>query len=523
MRSYYRQMPSGQYQSEMGSLVIGINKYNSDTEIHDHILSDALNAYPYNNEAVSIDPGTPDINEDDSLFPALGYTGRVLASECLLYLGAPHLVVFVYDSGVYKVVSINLTTQTQLHSLTVSGWASPVANIAIDTTIFRTEAFNYVVFASDTYQSFTLYNFTGTLINQAVDFKPKRLTSYANRIFAIDTGNILWWCGAGMYDNWHSTTVDESYIQEDAGYWVLENESVLSDIIMLNNAVYIFAPDNIYIFRGYDYETFVLQPILSNIGLQEDNTYNRIVLSKSIAYFIYKDNIYEFNGSARPSIINRPVLINGQNVNGISGGIPRYIDESNSKLDGNLYADNENLYLWIDRDFYMYDLNARSWWYFSGFAKGNEFTGDNDISQSYFWNLGDRKTDVVISDLDSNTWSAYNRLSTYVDNAYVVTKAYNSIPSEKQALTNMTLETRGDAGSVADITISIYLYASDEWVDIKTLNGHMFTGNVEMIDIYIPPKYVVRTSHYKIRVSVSGSALRVYNMERRFRIQRRSR
>jgi len=525
MRSYHRSNTPNQKQVDMSRPVLGVNEYNWETEIHDEVMSYAFGAYPNKDESIKLDTGDDEVAATDKVFTT-AIAGRVLAAECV----NNYLVMLRIDGTTCYVTRVNLTTGVVAHDLSLEDeWGKQSSSSKVDSCVFNTEADTFVVFATPSEKKLVAYDFSAVIVTVDLAFKPKKIAAHTNRVFAIDNRHTLWWSGKGQLDTWYDTNLEESFILRDSGYWVLENESYLSDLAPLGTSLYIFSDKNIYVFRGYDYDSFSLQKILSNIGIRDNTAYRRMTVTNNTMYFVTNNGIYEFSGNDAPRVISRPVVINGNNSNSIIGGLPKTVT-NDGEFDGNIYSDSSHLYFYTDRDYYRFDIFERSWWHMPGFQSGNSYTSTNDVLQLPYWNTLTEELNVLVSSLKSGNEQiyAFNRLSSQVDSAYFITKAFNISPSQQMSLTNVVLQVMGESSSaVSDITISLKTPNMADFVAVFTDTGREMTGGMELINVYVPAQYSAISrygySSYKIKVEVGGDPVNVFNIERHFRVVGRTR
>jgi len=155
-------------------------------------------------------------------------------------------------------------------------------------------------------------------------FYPNKLITHANRIFALDDKNKLWWSKAGSFINgsdWYGSGTTTSSVVEDSGYWTVEKERKLSEMAVIGNTLFLFGTTNIYAFTGYDYDTFALQIVVPDIGVSNGYAVKHLSQTGNAVYFISGNDVYEFDGSNSPVIISHSLEVNNALVNGILGSI----------------------------------------------------------------------------------------------------------------------------------------------------------------------------------------------------------
>ena len=331
------------------------------------------------------------------------------------------------------------------------------------------------------------------------------------------------------------------YVTDDAGFWTLEQEMTLHDICVLGNSMYIFANHDIYIFQGYSPDSFSLQKIIADIGLERmitPNGYHKLTTGHNNAYFIYDGAVYEFDGNNKPRIISRPSTMNGQSINGIFGGI---------NVGGEswvLASAAESLcvydYTGLTAYYYLYNYEAKTWWKMSGILKTD--IGYAQTSMIPFGYVSDTMN-LYVPSFDRQSYYAFvskpywvigyvfasglgcTHSTTY---PFIESKSYNTNPSETGSLTEVVLLLRGTVDCTALMKIQYSLTAdADDFIDIKTFDSYRFTGDVEVLSVPVPVSLIANAHHYRIKIVIgnasSGPSVYLYNIERRFRVKGRSR
>lgn len=320
-------------------------------------------------------------------------------------------------------------------------------------------------------------------------------------------------------------------VVEDSGYWTLEGEPVLHDMCLLGNAIYIWAGHNIYIFQGTSPDSFILRKIISDVGIQRYNSnygYNALTVVKNTAYFLYDDCVYEFDGDSQPRIINRPVILHNQSSNGITGGF-----SLSGSQNWTLASSVDALYLYSYNGTYayryVYEYETRTWWKYSGILKGDV----SETATCYFRFIQTYTKDdmycFISSDDTVKDYYMTEQLGITQGSAtpFIVTKAYNTIPSADESLTQINLMLQGTATKYAAIELKYSLTVDqDDFVSIVKYDRYNFNGDVEIMPIPVPQDLVSCVHHYRLKLIVTpeaGYPVTLYNLERRFRQKGRSR
>ena len=346
------------------------------------------------------------------------------------------------------------------------------------------------------------------------------------------------------------------YVQDDAGYWTVEKERDLLDFDVMSNVLYIFSASRIYSFSGYSPDTFTLQLAITDIGLvKEGNTISDLISANNRLYFISGADVYEFDGQNLPRTISRPVLVNNALTNGVMGGIELPMSNSLTftKADAGvlvnanhwkIVADKTNLYIYMPtmayidlykHTIYRFNFKSRTWWRKSGMSNDHP-----DISTIFvvmylptfthesIYTLINNHVDDTISDVTIDEYDDMGFSNIYPRNdvqyPYLITKAYNTNPSELGTLTTLILMLSGANTEKANISVMYSLTTeADDFVEIWNDKDHLFTGDIEIVEIPVPVAYIANAHHYRLKIISEGDALYLYNIERRFRVRGRSR
>lgn len=536
--------------------VEGLNTWQKSTTIGDNQLSDAVDALPYRNSAVKLyapETITALVTEQT------GYVVNAISwvddsgNEIIMAL------VFSYLDGTgnqLKLIKLTYTASTETWAaaaaLTFDATAFPVTISPVDVVssacVFHAEAKRYAVFTFSTLKEadgdghLLYYNITDNTVDSVdnLKFVPKKIVYHANRIFAIDTNNRLWWSNAGDFKDtadWYGSAPSDSSVIEDSGYWAIEKERKLGDIAVIGNTLYIFGYNNIYAFTGYDYDTFVLQTAVPDISSQY------ITQTGSAIYFLYDNgeswDVYEFDGTEYPRIISRPIRVGDRISNGIAGGVDIPYTLPYAKIS----SDENYLYAYFneyhgsgtyDKYIYAFNIKERTWWKIDSGIDEDTYTGVDDFvkfiipsayrNKSYYLVTYYTGTLATPSGLTAK-WNTYDELGYNADlYPYVITKAFSSLPTDKQALTSVALQFQ--AAEDADIDLTV-LYSKtidqDDFEIIKQYDHYIANGLMETLDIPLPIRLVSNVRHYRIKVIAKNDALYLYNIERRYRTTGRSR
>jgi hypothetical protein len=321
------------------------------------------------------------------------------------------------------------------------------------------------------------------------------------------------------------------FVVEDAGFTTLEQEPVLHDMCLLGNVLYIWANHNIYMFQGLNPDSFSMKRIITDIGIMgyADNYGQRaLAVVKNKAYFIYDNNIYEFDGDSRPVIINRPVVLHDQSSNGIRGGFNMTLEAPWC-----LSATVNMLYVYSHYAFYPYyyvfDYETRTWWMYSGLATA-DITAAGSIYLKYVPSYSkDKMYNFITINSTTDGFFMATRLGITQSSAYpyIITKAYNVLPSVDESLTEINLMLEGTASESAAIELLYSLTVdSADFVSIVKYDKHIFNGDVEILNVPVPQDLIACVHHYRLKLVITpnnSAPVTVYNIERRFRRKGRTR
>jgi hypothetical protein len=613
----------------------GLNEYSPPTSINDNYLSDMLDVTPYRDEAMILNSDATCIAgtfHDDPNIDGIIYEAATIQGGMVDAASANGYALLVFNkSDTLWFIRHAKDATLAIDTYALGAVGLPTTNLDTynySSCRFNTQAFKYICFTCEYVKILMYFNTTNSTVGTiALPFYPKKIAAHANRVFAIDVDNILWWCRAGDIYSWYSNEYDDDvlmaagnmiagaysitgtidvprpitatvtkvneldtmgtlaivgtnnldqvqtetltpvegrvqslksyktittltgvgwiisggndqisfgvapisggYVQEDAGYWAMENEVSLTDLCVMSDNLYIFAPDNIYVFRGYSYDTFALGTCVMDLGIQEYPSPRRwLTTINNMCYFYNTNNVYEFNGSDYPRIITHPIYVNGALTNSVMGGIETLTTNYS------LASDNDHLYvyqsissLFSNNYYYTFNTKSRTWWKNSGFTKNNSVYSTVAFKVIY---LPTSMTDDMVSFISVDTTEGYFDMQDIMGHKglydpYIITKAYNSNPSETGTLTSIILQVLGDSSTQVDITLSYSLTINgNDFVVFKVLDGYDFSEDIENIEIPVPVACIANAHHYRIKIQTTGY-LEIYNIERRFRVKGRTR
>jgi len=534
--SFYGRQTPRQMQGKFTRPAAGLNSYTPSFEINDNLLSDCLDCLPYKETGIYVHSNSPTtLPMVESGVTNLGQAHISITDKT--QSGYEYIVTLAEDgTHAYIVVTdVALGTQAVYDADATGIMAVLVGFDSYSVCRYATEAANYVVFSCNVLQKLIYFDYT-TVATVDLPFYPTKIVSYANRIFALDDKNTLWWSRAGapfniapMTDSWYSA-ITTSTVLEDAGYWIQERERSLTDMCVLNEAIYLFGRQNIYIFQGTNYDTFQMSLLVSDFGVEGGFGISHVTVANNIAYIVDDEKVYEFNGSDKPRLISHPIFVNTGLTNGTLGGIPK-TDMSHIVADRNYVYFYHKWHCPIYEDvvyfeyIYVFDIKTRTWWKVSAFNDATSALSENfhvqiipkhDMSDVY----------SIVSDWNGTRhWFIYTIIGTQnTDNPYIITKCFNDMPSEVGTLTQLVLQLKGTLNESSDITIYYSLSMdADDFIDFYTENEHIYTGDLENIFIPMPVSAIANAHHYRIKVEFGGDSCVVYNIERRFRVRGLSR
>jgi hypothetical protein len=406
---------------------------------------------------------------------------------------------------------------------------------------------------ADTYGSVAIVGtaYDDTEISETRTLKVNRTIS-AKSYKSITSMTISGHTAAGTADNIKVgiAAIGTGYVQEDQGYWTLEEERKLTHLATIGGNLYVFSDQSIYVFRGYSAETFSLERLFSGFG-----EITSLTEANGILYFnnygtgtntIHSTGIYEFDGRSYPRVISNPVLVNGSVSNYVYGGIyPRQFI---------LCADKDYVYACdgtytttisgSDRihtyKYYIFDIKARSWWPISGLQQTTVMGGYSKIkmvkraSGNSIHVLG-----YTSPGLSSNySWQVYRYIgSLSTGTSYMMTKVFTNGVSEDTTLTEIVLQVRaGYATFDEDDTARINIYyntltwgGGESWTLLKTIEPEDIPYELTSISIPLRGTELARVPSYSLKIEYISAyddaydTLEIYAIEQRYRVIGRSR
>lgn len=541
MGSYYGRTIPQQMQGKY-TRVAGLNEYNPAHDMNDNLMTDMLDALPYRDTGITLyaEPTT----KAPLFTQGVNNVGQALVSiSDSVATNSEHIVSLTHDDTHIYIVDYDVYTNSFVKvDATASGLLAVLTGFdKFSVCRYATEAASYIVFACDSLQKLIYYDYT-TWGEVDLPFYPMQIVSHANRIFALDDKNTLWWSKAGnpfnigILDSWY-TAITESTVLEDAGYWVVERERIMQDMCVMNESIYIFGRQNIYIFQGTNYDTFQLSLLVSDFGIRGDMYVNHLCVSRNTAYLIDDGDVYEFNGQSVPRIISHAIFVNTGLTNGVLGGFAK------TELT-HITADANYVYVYqkwhmpltpeiVNREYiYMFHINTRTWWKVSGFNDStslisNEFTVDlvPSFDRSKVFAVVSDYDETDVGTPDDRYWYIYDVVGTMnTTYPYVVTKAFNNVPSSQETLTAVILQMQALKDATCDIKAYYSLTTSGtDFVEFWHNEDYIFNGDLENVFIPIPVSLIANSHHYRLKFEFMGDEVIVYNIERRFRVRGLSR
>ena len=551
-KSFYGKRASNQGASILSSMNMGINEYTPATEINDGALSDLMNVFPYKDSVL-------EFSVNDTVTPIMAYDdtkkGTAMASIAFRLPSGQECIGSLVNYGTDWYVDVVSTMTAGRSRRTLTAGKVPPAPVAPETNVyqysygaclFSTQAYNYVVFSCDRAEylwgikipttgalSYTLFE---VALPTGIAFR--RIVSNNNRIFGA-CRNTLWWCKAGAFDaalagDWYGGAGATAYVNEDAGYWNVETERFISEMAVLNNVLYLFGTENIHALQGYSYDTFSMSTVIPNFGIMA-KSYYKLVTSNGLSCYLatMKFNtttndyspvgmdIWEFNGNSYPALISRPA------GNITPSGIV-VSDQTWLTCDENYLYVFKRSHLISDNEvaFYKFDIRHRSWWKQSGYTN-DMFVDNQDFFVSYIPTSNYDEMFSIISTqyADTDYYYIMNEMGiSQTQVPYFVTKSFHSVPSETGSLTDVIVVLSATADDPIEVTLSYSLNAfGDEFIEVKKIAGYIASGDVEYMVIPVPVAAIARAPQYRLKLEMSGSSIKFYGLERRFRMHGRSR
>lgn len=515
----------------------GLNEYVVPMRVGDNQLSDCRDVLAYRNSAIMFDQRTALTAINSAV---TGYTLETIADTNTSGQDVVYSLMANGSSGYIEAVNIPLGTNAQ-YSISGFTLGSPSAN-HYGSCLYATDAAKYVVFCQSNEQK--LYFFNGTSVSSvALQFYPKKIVSHAMRIFAIDTGNKIWWSKAGAFTSatdWYGSA-STTAVMEDAGLAPIPAERTLADLAVLGNNLYVFGSQNIYLFSGYSYDNFSIQVAIADLGVKSDASIKYVTQTGKNVYFMstYQStgnawlrgetvqDIFEYNGSDYPVIINRQVIDNGTVTNGMLGSadIAKY---------GLTHLASDEMYLYVykrahtssdalDTTLYVFDIKYRTWWKQSGFNDNQASLGDT--FKSFYIPSQSRDTSYAVVNNSTTSWQVFNDVGLYGSiYPFITTKAYATLPSDKETLTSVIFQIKAVSGT--DLHYTLYgskTVDQNDFFIIKDAPHFIANGEIQLIEIFLPVSLVSGTTAYRLKLQISGGKCYLYNIERRYRVRGRSR
>lgn len=365
---------------------------------------------------------------------------------------------------------------------------------------FATGTTRYTLFTNGTERK----AWDGTIITDLNNAPTSKIfTTHKGRIYYARDNDIVY-SGLNLINDY--TTPDDAGTID-----VTRAKGVLTSLITYNDRVYAWTEFGMHGLYGTGPSTYELVDIEGEIGNISDRS--TIVANKNL-YWVWYDGIYEFNGST-PMKISEPYFINGQNANGVMGGVTSFIKGINfihkDKIVSGAYGDflfvsipygpdvtNNNITL-------VFETKLRKW-----YVRDEGFVNFVSIANILYGidtlgNLWDLTTTATTDDGNAISW-------------YVISKCFNEgTPSANATLSEMWLIFDLPIGSTMKVQYSSS-HDGDDFTDLYTFSSDEEKQNQRVL---LPVTALQNINWYRLKFSGTGQSS-IYALEKKARIKFRS-
>lgn len=245
MAYYGRRIPN-QTKGVVTRPTAGLNEYNPASEVNDNYLTDCIDVEPYRLHALEFWGETVLAKILATHGDNIGTVRAVLASDASIdeeYTYTFYVLTLHRTTGwrILKVYYSPTSTSITTYAMTTTSSAYS-ASIEASAAIFKTEVETYYCFIISSDQRIHSVTSGGVYINEPIPFTPKKMVAHANRLFIIDTRNVLWWCRAGDMFSWYAAGYDDDGISAsqnmaNGAYTITSQPNVLRYITFSHTVV----------------------------------------------------------------------------------------------------------------------------------------------------------------------------------------------------------------------------------------------------------------------------------------------
>lgn len=329
----------------------------------------------------------------------------------------------------------------------------------------------------------------------------KIFASHLQRLFWARDNDVVYSAGGDITD--YSTP-------NDAGSFDVTNaKGNITSIIPFDSKLVVFSEYSMHRLYGSEPSNFQLVDIEGNIGCISDRS--AVICNKRL-YWIWYDGVYEDSGSG-PLKVSEPYFINGQNSNGVTGGVTEYIKNIKFSLKDKIVAGSYGDYLYIAIPYgasattnnllLVFDTKLRKWYVETGafvdfITFGNYLYGVDSTGQ--IW-------DMVNGTDDAGTAISWEYITkTFTDGAI----------SQKKVVSNLWITCDLPSGS----TLEVYTSQTVDNSDFVLL--HTFTANSDEQNtrIVLPVTKLQNIDWYRLKFAGTGPC-KIHFVEKIIRIKAR--
>lgn len=320
----------------------------------------------------------------------------------------------------------------------------------------------------------------------------------------------VWWAKDNTVTYSKTTDINDYTTAGDAGTIYISNlKGNITTLIPFDNKMVIFSEYSMHKIYGNTSATFDPVDIEGNVGCISDKS--AVICNKRL-YWVAYDGVYEDNGSG-PLKVSEPFFINGQNANGVTGGVTEYIKNLKLSLKEKIVAGSygDNLYIAIpygdsatnNNLLLVFDTKLRKWYVETG-AFVNFVTIANTLygidTTGQIWNM--------VSGTDDD--------GTAIEWSYVSKAFTDGAISQKKVVSNLWITVDLPTSS----TLEVYTSQSVDNDDFALLYTFTANANEQNQRIVLPVTKLQNIDWYRLKFAGTGQC-KIHFVEKIIRIKAR--
>jgi hypothetical protein len=358
---------------------------------------------------------------------------------------------------------------------------------------FTTGTTKYTIFSNGTDR----YAWDGTTVTSLTN-------APLTKIFTCHKGRIYW-----AKDNvitYSALNLINDYTKvDDAGTIVLtKSQGSITSIFTYNNKVNIWTGFSMHEIYGTGPDTYELVDIEGEVGCISDRS---VIVANKRLYTQWYDGVYEYSGAGLLKI-SEPYFENGNNVNGVTGGITSFVKSINFTYKDKIVSGSYGDFLYISIPYgtsattnnltLIFETKLRKWY----------------IRQEGFINFVTIANILYAIDTSGNIWDLTTTATTDDGTAiswYMISKAFNEgTPSAQTTISEMWVIFDLPTGSTMEVQYSSTIDGND-FVDLYDFTTSSDEQNQRVI---LPVTALQNVNWYRLKFSGTGQST-IYMLEKK--------